>query len=286
MAVISRLFGGFVRFNRQCESVLYLLFYVAYLCYCQTNTCNMASEFGRKFYDILRIHIEQGIKSKYLDLSPEHRACVDIIDDLYEHYRHNPAMNTSDYIRNKYEIKDYARIYKLNKALNFVVGMMSNGLRDMQRFKANAYVDRMFRIGDATGDWKPMDKALAHLTKLNGLDQPDPAESIDEQIPKMGYMLTTKASDVREGAKVHTREQIAAMFKHYDIKPDRWQDQLDSGFSTADEYDEDGNRVRRSRLQEPEDAEVIDLNAEFEKEFAEEEERERRLRGYSKEDKE
>jgi hypothetical protein len=240
----------------------------------------MASEFGRKFYDLLRVHIEQGIKSQYLNLSPEHKACVDIIDDLYEHYRHNPAMNTSDYIRNKYDIKDYARIYKLNKALNFVVGMMSTGMREMQRFKANAYVDRMLRIGDATGDWKPMDKALSHLTKLNGLDQPDPAESIEDQIPKMGYLLTTKASDVREGAKVHTREQMAALFKHYDIKPDRWQDQLDSGFSTADEYDEHGNRIRSRRNAMAEDAEVLELDQEFEKEYAEEQEAERRLRGY------
>ena len=242
----------------------------------------MASEFGRKFYDILRIHIESGIPSCRLDLKPELQKCIDIVDDLYEHWRHNPSMNTSDYIRNKYNINEYSRIYKLNKALNFVCSMMSNGLKDMQRYKANAYVDKMLRIGDAIGDWKPMDKAIAHLTKINALDQPDPAESIDEQIPKMGYLLTTKASDVNERAVDHTPEQIAAMLKHYGVKRDVWQQLLDEGRGTADDYDENGNYIRKGRSlkAEAEDAELVELEEEFLREVEQEELIERKNRGY------
>lgn len=245
----------------------------------------MASQFGRKFYDLLRIHIENGIPSHRLDLKPELQKCVDIVDDLYEHWRHNPSMNTSDYIRNKYNITEYARIYKLNKALNFVCSMMSAGQKDMQRFKANAYVDRMLRIGDATGDWKPMDKAIAHLTRINGLDQPDPAESIDDQIPKMGYLLTTKASDVSESAVDHTPEQIAAMFKHYGVKRDVWQQLLDEGKGTADEYDEQGKYIRKGRglSRSAEDAEILRLEEEFGKEVQEELKLERERRGFSDE---
>lgn len=242
----------------------------------------MASQFGRKFYDLLRIHIETGIPSSRLDLKPELRKCIDIVDDLYEHWRHNPSMNTSDYIQNKYDIKDYSRIYKLNKALNFVCSLMSSGLKDMQRYKANAYVDRMLKIGDATGDWKPMDKAIAHLTKINGLDQPDPAENIEDQIPKMGYLLTTKASDVNDRAVDHTPAQIAAMFKHYGVKKDIWQQLLEDGKGTADNYNEDGDYIRKGKsLVDVEDAEILQLEEEFAKEVKEDEEHYRKNRGYS-----
>lgn len=247
----------------------------------------MASEFGRKFYDLLRIHIEQGIKSQYLDLNDEHRRCVDIIDDLYEHWRHNPAMNITDYIRNKYDITDYPRIYKLSKALNFVCGLMSAGQRDLQRYKANFYADRILRIGDSTGDWKAIEKGLAHVEKVNALDQPDPAESIDEQIPKMGYMLTTRASDVHEQATDHTPEQIEALFRHYNVRRDVWQQQLNRGRSTADDYDADGNYIRRGRIpqrsqsEDAEDAELLDLEDEFQKEVDDEFAKERERRGYS-----
>lgn len=236
----------------------------------------MASEFGRKFYDLLRVHIEQGIKVQYLDLNDEHKRCIEIIDDLYEHWRHNPAMDKADYIRNRYGITDYSRIYKLNKALNFVCGMMSSGQRDLQRYKVSAYADRMLRIADATGDWKPMEKAIDKIIKIHALDQPDPAESIEEQIPKMGYMLTIKASDVKRDATDHTPEQMEAFFKRYGVKRDVWQQQLDAGRSTADDYDKEGRYIRQGRLPErsvhadAEEAELLELEREFEKELREE----------------
>lgn len=62
------------------------------------------SSFGRKFYDVLRIHFEQGTKIEYLNLNEGQKDKVRIIEDLYEHYRHNPKMNMNDYIRNKYNI--------------------------------------------------------------------------------------------------------------------------------------------------------------------------------------
>lgn len=235
----------------------------------------MASEFGRKFYDLLRIHYEQGTKIEYLAMDEKHKQYVRIIDDLYEHWRHNPAMNVIDFIREKYGILQYAVIYKLTRALNFLVAMGQAGQRDMMRFKANAYADRMAKIGDATGDWKPMDKAVSHIIKINGLDQPDPAESIEDQVPKMGYMLTTRATDVKKGAQEHTPAQIEAMFKHYGAKRDTWQSLMDNGESTADRYDEEGNRIRRNRnaqssqTAEAEEAELLELDREFEKEFEE-----------------
>lgn len=237
----------------------------------------MSSGYGRKFYDVLRIHIEQGTRTEVLNLNDGQKRRVEIIDDLYDHYRHNPLMDMNDYIRNKYGIESYGEIYNLTKALNFVISMMSGGQRDMQRFKANYYADRMARIGDATGDWKAMDKAVAHITKINALDQPDPAESIDDQIPKMGYMLTTRASDVKEGATNHTPEQIAAMFKYYGVKRDSWQQMLDKGQSTADDYEPDGSYIRRGRKSAidqkgVEDAEILELEQEFEKEIREENE--------------
>lgn len=234
----------------------------------------MSSGYGRKFYDVLRIHIEQGTRTEVLNLNDGQKRRVEIIDDLYDHYRHNPLMDMNDYIRNKYGIESYGEIYNLTRALNFVISMMSGGQRDMQRFKANYYADRMARIGDATGDWKAMDKAVAHITKINALDQPDPAESIDDQIPKMGYMLTTRASDVKEGTTDHTPEQIAAMFKYYGVKRDSWQQMLDKGQSTADDYDSDGNYIhrgcKRTADQEGvEEAEILELEQEFEQEIRE-----------------
>lgn len=234
----------------------------------------MPSEFGRKFYDLYRVHVEQGIPAERLNLSEEHKRCVGIVDDLYEHYRHNPAMNVLDFLRNKYNITDYSRLYKLNKALNYVVGMMSAGLRDMQRFKANYYAERMARIGDQTGDWKPMDKAVAHMTKINALDQPDPPEDVESQLPKMAYMLTTDPGQVKKGSVRHTPEQIAAFFKHYGVEPDVWQKQMDSGPTTADNYDEHGNLIHpaRRKAAEAEDAEYEELEKQWEQELKEESE--------------
>lgn len=231
----------------------------------------MAS-FGRKFYDVLRIHFEQGTSIQHLNLNEGQKEKVRIIEDLYEHYRHNPKMNMNDYIRNKYGIKGYAEIYNLTRALNFVVGMFMEGRREMTKFKALHYADRMATIGDATGDWKPIDKAISHWTKIERLDQPDPAESIEDQIPKMGYLLTTDATEVSERAVKHTPEQIAAMFKRYGVERDKWQQLLDKGASTADDYDERGNLIRRGRKamqDEAEDAEFMALEAEWEAEQAE-----------------
>lgn len=238
----------------------------------------MASELGRKFYDLLRIHYEQGTKIEVLDLSEQHKAYMRIIDDLFEHWRHNPAMDTIGYIREQYDVREYATIYKLTRALNYVCAMAQVGIRDMMRFKANHYADRMARIGDVTGDWKPMDKAVSHITKINGLDQPDPAESIDEQVPKMGYMLTTRASDVKQEAQDHTPAQIEALFKQYGAKRDNWQQLLDQRRTSADDYDAEGNYIRRGRpaqgkQEQAEDAEIMQLDREFEEEMQKEEEK-------------
>lgn len=231
------------------------------------------SGYGRKFYDVLRIHFEQGTAIRHLNLNEVQREKVRIIEDLYEHYRHNPKMNMNDYIRNKYNIKGYAEIYNLTRALNFVVGMFMEGRREMTKFKALHYADRMAAIGDATGDWKPIDKAIGHWTKIERLDQPDPAESFEDQIPKMGYLLTTDATEVSERAVKHTPAQIEAMFKRYGVERDKWQQMLDAGGSTADEYDADGNYIRRGRASihtEAEDAEYEALEAEWQAELDEE----------------
>lgn len=231
------------------------------------------SGYGRKFYDVLRIHFEQGTAIRHLNLNEAQREKVRIIEDLYEHYRHNPKMNMNDYIRNKYNIKGYAEIYNLTRALNFVVGMFMEGRREMTKFKALHYADRMAAIGDATGDWKPIDKAIGHWTKIERLDQPDPAESFEDQIPKMGYLLTTDATEVSERAVKHTPAQIEAMFKRYGVERDKWQQMLDAGGSTADEYDADGNYIRRGRASihtEAEDAEYEALEAEWQAELDEE----------------
>ena len=228
------------------------------------------SSFGRKFYDVLRIHFEQGTKIEYLNLNEGQKDKVRIIEDLYEHYRHNPKMNMNDYIRNKYNITGYAEIYNLTRALNFVVGMFMEGRREMTKFKALHYADRMASIGDATGDWKPIDKAIGHWTKIERLDQPDPAESFEDQIPKMGYLLTTDATEVSERAVKHTPAQIEAMFKRYGVERDKWQQMLDKGTSTADDYDADGKLIRRGRSAmqaEAEDAEFEALEAEWRQEL-------------------
>ena len=228
------------------------------------------SSFGRKFYDVLRIHFEQGTKIEYLNLNEGQKDKVRIIEDLYEHYRHNPKMNMNDYIRNKYNITGYAEIYNLTRALNFVVGMFMEGRREMTKFKALHYADRMASIGDATGDWKPIDKAIGHWTKIERLDQPDPAESFEDQIPKMGYLLTTDATEVSERAVKHTPAQIEAMFKRYGVERDKWQQMLDKGASTADDYDADGKLIRRGRSsmqEEAEDAEFEALEAEWRQEL-------------------
>ena len=203
--------------------------------------------FGRKFYDVMRIHFENGVPINHLDLNDEQKRKLSIIEDLYEHYRRNPMMNLNDYIRNKYQIKSYDQIYNLTRALNHVVSMFQEGQREMVMFKANFYADRMARIGDELGDWKPIDKAVGHWTKINKLDQPDPAQSIEDQIPKMGYLLTTDATEVSARAVKHSPEQIAAMFKRYGVERDKWQQLLDAGGSSADDFDENGNLVRRSR---------------------------------------
>ena len=231
------------------------------------------SGYGRKFYDVLRIHFEQGTSIRHLNLNEVQREKVRIIEDLYEHYRHNPKMNMNDYIRNKYNINGYAEIYNLTRALNFVVGMFMEGRREMTKFKALHYADRMAAIGDATGDWKPIDKAIGHWTKIERLDQPDPAESFEDQIPKMGYLLTTDATEVSERAVKHTPAQIEAMFKRYGVERDKWQQMLDAGSSTADDYDADGNYIRRGRAAihtEAEDAEFEALEAEWQAELDEE----------------
>ena len=179
----------------------------------------------------------------------------------------------NDYIRNKYNIKGYAEIYNLTRALNFVVGMFMEGRREMTKFKALHYADRMASIGDATGDWKPIDKAIGHWTKIERLDQPDPAESFEDQIPKMGYLLTTDATEVSERAVKHTPAQIEAMFKRYGVERDKWQQMLDAGASTADDYDADGKYVRRGRASmqsQAEDAEYEALEAEWQNELDEE----------------
>lgn len=234
------------------------------------------SGFGRKFYDVLRIHFEQGTSIRHLNLNEAQREKVRIIEDLYEHYRHNPKMNMNDYIRNKYNIQGYAEIYNLTRALNFVVGMFQEGRREMTKFKALHYADRMAAIGDATGDWKPIDKAIGHWTRIERLDQPDPVESFEDQIPKMGYLLTTDATEVSERAVKHTPQQIAAMFRRYGVERDKWQQLLDKGESSADEYDKDGNYIRRGRASvqsQAEDAEYEALEAEWQAELEEEEKR-------------
>lgn len=235
----------------------------------------MAS-FGRKFYDVLRIHFEQGTSIKHLNLNEAQKEKVRIIEDLYEHYRHNPKMNLNDYIRNKYNIQGYAEIYNLTRALNFVVGMFQEGRREMIKFKALHYTDRMAAIGDATGDWKPIDKAVSHWTKIERLDQPDPVESFEDQIPKMGYLLTTDATEVSERAVKHTPKQIEAMFKRYGVERDKWQQLLDKGQSSADDYDDEGKYIRRGRtsLQDSaEDAEYEALEEEWMQELEDEERR-------------
>lgn len=237
-----------------------------------------ANDFGRKFYDALRVHIEQGIKVKYLNLNEKQRTWIDILDDLYDHIRHNPKMDVYEYMRNKYDITGCTALWRMNRALNFIVGMMHNGQRDMQRFKANMYADRMLSIGDATGDWKPIDKAIGHLIKINALDQPDPPESLEDQIPKMGYLLTTDARDVKSGAKVYTPEQRAALFKRYGVEPDRWQQVINEGKGTIDDYDENGNLIRLGRpsLQDKaEEATYEEMEAQWEKEFPLDEETKR-----------
>ena len=89
----------------------------------------------------------------------------------------------------------------------------------------------------------------------------------------MGYLLTTDATEVSERAVKHTPAQIEAMFKRYGVERDKWQQMLDKGVSTADDYDAEGNLIRRGRAPmqtQAEDAEFEALEAEWQAELDEE----------------
>lgn len=93
--------------------------------------------------------------------------------------------------------------------------------RRKAKYVADHYAKKLIKIGEATGDWKPIDKGLKHYELIHGLDRDAPDTDPTKNTAELPVVFTTNITDLDPDRKRISDEERRKLLEHYGATEDQ-----------------------------------------------------------------
>ena len=89
------------------------------------------------------------------------------------------------------------------------------------KYVADHYAKKLIRIGEETGDWKPIDKGLRHYETIHGLDRDAPLDDPTKNTAELPVIFTTDIRDIDPDRKRISDEERRKLLAQYGASEDQ-----------------------------------------------------------------
>lgn len=94
--------------------------------------------------------------------------------------------------------------------------------RKKAKYVADHYAKRLIRIGEQTGDWKPIDKGLKHYEVIHGLDREAPLDDPTQNTAELPAVFTTDIKDIDPDRKRISDEERRKLLEAWGATEDQF----------------------------------------------------------------
>lgn len=133
---------------------------------------------------------EEELRDKYPTLLAER---VMRLRDMYNYWLSNPSMKDRqlrDQIMSRYGVSQ-STAYSDIGIIHQLVPLLSCKSKEYYRAKANEMLAETYAMAKSRKDTKTMERTIATMAKVNGLDKPDDFQPEYDQIPVQPWCATT-----------------------------------------------------------------------------------------------
>lgn len=187
----------------------------------------MGSSLSPKFYDLLQKHLDTGVPVADMAFSEEQKERALICLDVHRRLEENDMMDVDKYLRNKYH-RTTTQIRQDKNVINYLLAELNGESKELSRYRIRRVAEKTIRMGEASGDWKPMIEGAKMLHKIEGLDKPETAEDIEQNTYNLPPVFTTDFTKVDPDAQHYSETDIERLRKKYHVQKDKTQEMVEA----------------------------------------------------------
>ena len=165
--------------------------------------------------------MERGIPLERFNFTPSQRERVLQCKIAFEQKVARPWMDLRQYFSNALG-HSQAEIINDLRIVNFMLGFVNDGQREVDRFEVRETAKRVMRNSAQNGDDASGVKAAALLTKVERLDQPDAQVAEGDLLAGMPIIIHTDVERKYHNKKSRTAEELDAIRKKWGVQKDPW----------------------------------------------------------------
>lgn len=188
----------------------------------------MGTELSTKFYDLLQKHLETGVPVVDMAFSEDQKKRALICLDVHRRLEENDMMDVDKYLRNKYH-RTTTQIRQDKKVINYLLAELNGESKELSRYRIRRVAEKTIRMGEASGDWKPMIEGAKMLHRIEGLDKPETAEDIERSTLKLpDVIFTGDFTKINPDAQHYSEADIERLRKKYHVQKDKTQEMVEA----------------------------------------------------------
>lgn len=175
----------------------------------------MDSQMSPKLYERYRMYIEEGIPLEDIKLDRVQVERIRVAEQVFERFMQDPMLDVMMCLRRTFgrSLTQAKRDYEVfNMFLEF---SEQRPQRILSMTRARKVAENLIRIGEQTGEWKPIMAGLDRLIRIDGLDKPEEkAENIGERTFALPPVFV-RVEAVDPKYQTITEEKRAAIIRKY-----------------------------------------------------------------------
>lgn len=181
--------------------------------------------------------MERGIPLERFNFTPSQRERVLQCKIAFEQKVARPWMDLRQYFANALG-HSQAEIINDLRIVNFMLGFVNDGQREVDRFEVRETAKRVMRNSAQNGDDASGIKAAALMTKLERLDQPDAQVAEGDLLAGMPIIIHTDVERKYHNKKSRTAEELDAIRKKWGVQKDPWMEAIEIKEEEYADYEE------------------------------------------------
>ena len=142
----------------------------------------MAKTLGPHTVNAIRQYIDDGVPLEDLDLSNANRERVRVSEKVFERLQQDPMLDILHCLRRTFGRTKSQSVLDA-EVVEMFMDILGGISKKLVMHRRNKLIEQEYRIASATGDWKPLDKAISHLEKLYDHIETDEEDKNPFQVP-------------------------------------------------------------------------------------------------------
>jgi hypothetical protein len=171
------------------------------------------------------------------------RKRIEVCLQAFNQLQDNPQMNVGAYLKRRG--RTLTEIRQDRQVIDYLLTELGGDSKELSRYRVKAAANKAMRIGEMSGDWKPLLKGAEMLTKIEGLDEPETGMDLEAQTYTLQPVLVAAP---KNGSEVSDAE-LDRIRRKYHAEKDKTQEMVEAKLGM---FVEAGSHISDSDFQLPE----------------------------------